>query len=197
VIDTRSVSARPCRGRDTLVDDFRPSRTSAAILIWRSGTAGFPCRYVALGPPADDDERWTPVDHSFNGMIYQLSGCSCGNCQSRLPCRGRWTPKSSFRPTPAGARIASPTSTACGPSCCGQSVRILLASRDRIGVKPLVYRVDDDRALFARRSARFFHLARSTMVWSPGPYTHFCHLCRFRRPTRSTRRRSSSSPRAT
>ena len=91
----------------------------------------------------------------FNGEIYNFR-----ELRSDLRPRGMCSavtaePRSSLQPSKSGAKTVSLGSMACGPSSFSIAPNRLVVSRDRFGIKPLYWTIDDSGALLlAWRSSR-------------------------------------------
>ncbi len=150
LIDTRSGRAVPCGGADTRVaglprledvdGDFDLALGHRRLAIVDASPAGHQ-------PMATDDGRlWI----AFNGMIYnfrelraELEGAghrfrSRSDTEVILHAYARW-----------GAECVTRFNGMWGFVLWDREARRLLISRDRIGIKPLVYRLDDDRVVAA------------------------------------------------
>ncbi len=150
LIDTRSGRAVPCGGDDTRVPglprladvdgDFDLALGHRRLAIVDASAAG----HQPMG--TDDGRLWI----AFNGMIYDFRALraeleSAGHrFRSRtdteviLHAYARW-----------GAECVTRFNGMWGFALWDGEARRLVVSRDRIGIKPLVYRLDDDRVVVA------------------------------------------------
>jgi asparagine synthase (glutamine-hydrolysing) len=177
LINTRTGLAHACRGRDTLVDGLPTIEDVGGDFD------------LALGHRRLSVVDMSPLGHqpmttsngrlwiTFNGMIYNFQDLRAELVNLGYPCRSR-----------SDTEVILQAYACWGPDCVthfngmwafvlwDNHSRILLASRDRIGVKPLVYRVDDDRALFASEISALFPFGALDDGVEPRAVHHFLSL---------------------
>jgi len=177
LIDTRAGLARRCRGRDTL-DDRLPTledvRGDFDLALGHRRLAIVDTSPLGHQPMTTSDGRlWI----TFNGMIYNFQDLRAELVSLGYPCRGR-----------SDTEVILQAYACWGLDCVTHfngmwafvlwdiRARILLASRDRIGIKPLVYRVDDGRALFASETSALFPFGALDDGVEPRAVHHFLSL---------------------
>ncbi|MEO6027429.1 MAG: asparagine synthase (glutamine-hydrolyzing) [Candidatus Binatia bacterium] len=194
LIDTRTGRAVPCGGDDTRVHglprlddvdgDFDLALGHRRLAIVDASAAGHQ-------PMATDDGRLWIV---FNGMIYnfrelraELEGLghrfrSRSDTEVILHAYAQW-----------GAECVTRFNGMWGFVLWDRAARRLLISRDRVGIKPLVYRIDDDRVVAASElgalgplgalgdgiEPRALHHYLSLMQ-VPAPYTIYARVWKLR-----------------
>jgi len=177
LIDTRSGLARACRGRDTVVDglpalddvhgDFDLALGHRRLSIVDTSLLGHQ-------PMTTSDGRlWI----TFNGMIYNFQDVRAELANLGYPCRGRSDTEVILQAYACwGADCVTRFNGMWAFVLWDMRSRVLLVSRDRIGVKPLVYRVDNDRALFASEVGALFPFGALDDGVEPRAVHHFLSL---------------------
>ena len=177
LIDTRAGLACACRGRDTVVDGLptlEDVRGNFDLALGHRRLSVVDTSPLGHQPMTTNDGRlWI----TFNGMIYNFQDLRAELGKLGHPCRGR-----------SDTEVILQAYACWGADCVNHfngmwafvlwdsRSRTLLASRDRIGVKPLVYRVDNDRALLASEVSALFPFGAIADGVEPRAVHHFLSL---------------------
>ena len=177
LIDTRAGLACACRGRDTVGDGLptlEDARGNFDLALGHRRLSVVDTSPLGHQPMTTNDGLlWI----TFNGMIYNFQDLRAELGQLGHPCRGR-----------SDTEVILQAYACWGADCVNHfngmwafvlwdsRSRTLLASRDRIGVKPLVYRVDNDRALLASEVSALFPFGAISDGVEPRAVHHFLSL---------------------
>jgi asparagine synthase (glutamine-hydrolysing) len=178
LIDTRSGIARPCRGRDTVATDPLPALDDVPgefdLALGHRRLSVVDTSPLGHQPMTTADGRlWI----TFNGMIFNFQALRAELDRLGYRCRSR-----------SDTEVVLQAYACWGADCVTRfngmwafviwdgRARTLVASRDRIGVKPLVYRVDATRALFASDTRALFPFNALDDGVEPRAAHHFLSL---------------------
>jgi len=177
LIDTRAGVARPCRGRDTLADGLPTLDEVSGHFDLALGHR----RLSVVDRSVQGHQPMTTRDGgawiTFNGMIYNFRELRAELEGLGYFCLGR-----------SDTEVILQAYACWGPDCVthfngmwafalwDMRTRTLLISRDRIGVKPLVYRVNDDRVVLASETCALFPFGALDDGVEPRAAHHFLSL---------------------